>query len=72
MHDKKRGVSHEYTSLYIRVREELFLSFRNNKLIALSVDIDNLHRVIILQMLAQLGDIDIHAAGIKVVVINPD
>ena len=36
------------------------------------MDIDNLNLRIVLQMLAQLGDIDIHGTGIEVVVVNPD
>jgi len=36
------------------------------------VNVDNLNVWIILQVLAQLGDIDIHRTGVEVVVINPD
>ena len=36
------------------------------------MDIDNLNLRIVLQMLAQLGDIHIHRAGIEVVIVNPD
>ena len=43
-----------------------------DKLVALSVDIDDFYLFVVLQVLAQLGDIDIHGAGIEVVVVNPD
>ena len=45
---------------------------RSNELVAFSVDIDDFNRIVFLQMLAELGDIHIHAARIEVVVINPD
>ena len=43
-----------------------------NEFVTLAVDVDDLNLRIVLQMLAQLGDIDIHGACIEVVVINPD
>ena len=46
--------------------------FGNNQLVALAVDIDNLNLVVVLQVLAQFGDVDIHGACIEVVVVNPD
>jgi len=48
------------------------LFFRGDELVALAVDVDNLDLRIVLQVLAQLGDIDIHRTSIEVVVINPD
>ena len=36
------------------------------------MDVDNLNLGIILQMLAQFGDVDIHRTGIEVVVVDPD
>ncbi len=50
----------------------MLLLFRRNELIALAVDIDDLYLVVFLQMLAQLGDIHVHRAGVEIVVINPD
>ena len=43
-----------------------------NQLIALAMNVDNLNLRIILKMLAQFGDINIHRAGIKVIVVYPD
>ena len=57
--------------LALHNREQLIL-VRSNKLVAASVDVDNLYLVIILQMLAQLGDIHVHRPCIEVVVVNPD
>ena len=48
------------------------LGFGNDKLVAFTVDVDDLDRVIILEMLTKLGDIYIHATSVEVVVINPD
>ena len=44
----------------------------DNELIALAVDVDDLNLVVVLQVLAQLGDVNVHRACIEVVVINPD
>ena len=52
--------------------EECLFLFRHDELIALTVNIDNLNLVVILQVLAQLRDVDVHRARIEVVVINPD
>ena len=48
------------------------LFFGSNELIALTVNVDNLNLRIVLQVLAQLGNIDVHGAGIEVVVVYPD
>ena len=45
---------------------------RNNEFVTLAVYIDDFNAVIILEMLAQLGDIDIHASGIEVIVVDPN
>ena len=42
------------------------------QLIAFSVNIDNLDRIIFFQVLTQLRNIHIHTTGIEVVIINPD
>ena len=43
-----------------------------DELVALTMDIDDLNLRISLQVLTQFGDIDIHRAGIEVVVVDPD
>ena len=48
------------------------IHIRNDELVALTMDIDNLNLRIFLQMLAEFGDIHIHRARIEVVVVNPD
>ena len=45
---------------------------RHNEFVTLAVHIDDFNAVIILEMLAQLGDIDIHASGIEVIVVDPN
>ena len=44
----------------------------DNELIALAVDVDDLDLVVVLQVLAQLRDIDIHRPGVEVVVVDPN
>ncbi len=48
------------------------VSVLHDKFIPFSVDIDDFNVFFILQMFAQLGDVNIHASGIEVIVINPD
>ena len=48
------------------------LLFRGDELVAFAVDIDDFYLRIVLQVLAQLGDVDIHRAGVEIVVVNPD
>ena len=48
------------------------LAFGSDKLIAFAVDIDDFNRRIVLQVLAQFGDVDIHRTGVKVIVVDPD
>ena len=36
------------------------------------MDVDDFNLAVGLQVLTQLGDVDIHRAGIEVVVVNPD
>ena len=43
-----------------------------NQFVAFTVDVDDFDGVILLQVLAQLGDIHVHAAGVEIVVINPN
>lgn len=45
---------------------------RRDELVALSVDVDDFYAVVSLEVLAELGDIDIHGARVEIVVINPD
>ncbi len=45
---------------------------RRDEFVALSVDVDDFHAVVSLEVLAELGDIDIHGARVEIVVINPD
>lgn len=42
------------------------------QLIALAVNVDNLYLVIVTQMLAQLGDVHVHAAGVEIIVVYPN
>lgn len=48
------------------------LLVRDDELVSFAVDIDNLYLGIVFQMLAQLCDIDIHRAGVEVVIVYPD
>ena len=50
----------------------LLLHTRDDKLISLTMDVDDLEGIVLLQVLTQLGDIDVHATSIEVVVIDPD
>ena len=50
----------------------IFLYFGSNQFVAFAVDVDDFNRGIVFQMLAELGDIDVHRAGVEVIVINPD
>ena len=43
-----------------------------DELVALAVDVDDLDGGVIFEFLAQLGDVNVHRAGIEVVVIDPD
>ena len=36
------------------------------------MDVDDLNRRVGLEMLAQLGDINIHRASVEIVIVNPD
>ena len=44
----------------------------DDELVAFSVDVDDLYRFVLLEVLAELGDVHIHAAGIEEVVVEPD
>ena len=50
----------------------LRFNFRRNQLVAFSVNIDNLDRIIFFQMFTQFRNIHVHTAGIEIVIINPD
>ena len=52
--------------------ESVIFGLGSDEFVALSVDIDELDRRIVLKMLAQLGDVDVHRTSVKVVVIDPD
>ena len=43
-----------------------------DELIALAVNIDDFNLVIILQVLAQLGDVNVHRTSVEIVVVYPD
>ena len=58
------------TPLYIYAHA-LLLCLGSNEFVTLAVDIDDLDGVIILEMLTEFGDVNIHTAGVEVVVINP-
>ena len=48
------------------------ISIGNHKPVALAVHVVDLHIGVILEVLAQLGDIDIHGTRIEIVVVYPD
>ena len=50
----------------------LILARLGDELVALTVDVDDLDVGIVAEQLAQLGDVDVHAAGVEVVVVYPD
>ena len=50
----------------------LLVAHRCDQLIAFAVDVDDLDARVVFQELAQLRDINVHAAGIEVVVVYPD
>ena len=50
----------------------LIVELGGDKLVSLAVDIDNLDLRIVLQVLAQLSDINVHRAGVEVVIVDPD
>ena len=49
----------------------LFL-VRDDEFVAFAVDVDDFNLRVVLQMLAQLGDINVHRACVEIVVVNPD
>ena len=50
----------------------MLLCVGSNEFVTLAVDVDDFNLRIVLQMLAKLGDVNIHRAGIEIVVVNPD
>ena len=48
------------------------LHFRSDEFVSLAMNIDDLNLTVILEVLAQLGDIHIHGASVEVVVVDPD
>ena len=50
---------------------QVLLNLRYNELIALAVDVDDLNLVVSLKVLTKFGDINIHRAGVEVVIVNP-
>ena len=57
---------------YNRFLNTLLLLVRNDEFVALTVDVDDLHLVIVLEVLTQLGDVHVHRTGVEVVVVDPD
>ena len=47
------------------------VGIRSNQFVALAMNVDDFHVLICLEMLAQFGDVDVHRAGIEIVVVNP-
>lgn len=43
----------------------------SDELIAFAVDIDDFDRRVILEVLAELGDVHVHRAGVEIVIVNP-
>ena len=68
--ETKRGAPKRCTSFIYACAG--LLGFGNYQFVALAVDVDDLNGIIILEVLAKLGDVYIHATCIEVVVINPD
>ena len=50
----------------------LLLLFGSDEFVSFTMYIDNLDLFVGFQMLTQLGDVNIHGAGIEVVIINPN
>ena len=44
----------------------------DNDFVTLTVDVDNLYCRVLLEMLAELGDVHVHAASIEVIVVDPN
>ena len=44
----------------------------SDQFVSLTVDVDDFHVLISLEVLAKLGDVDVHRTGVEIVVINPD
>ena len=49
----------------------LFL-VRDNEFVSLAVDIDDFNLWVVLEMLAQFCDVDVHRTCVEIVVVNPD
>ena len=49
-----------------------YLNIRCYELVALSMNVDDFDAWVILQMLAQLSDINVHRTCVEVVVVNPN
>ena len=48
------------------------MDFGRDELVTLAVDVDDLDGGVGLEVLAQLGDVDVHGAGVEIVVVDPD
>ena len=59
-------------AIFTDIKQVSILLFRSDELVALAVDIDDLDRGVLAQVLAELGDIHVHAARVEVVVVDPD
>ena len=69
---QNEGADHNQRHSTIWLQTSHLFLLGGNELITLAVDINNLNLRVFLQMLAQLGDIDIHRTGIEIVVIDPN
>ena len=56
----------------ITIARLFIFGLRSDKFVSLSVNVDNLYHRVVLKQLALFGDINIHAAGIEIVVVYPD
>lgn len=53
-------------------RKEKKQRLLHDQFISFAVDIDDFDGFVIFQMLTKLGDVNIHTAGIKIVIVDPD
>ena len=52
--------------------EVILIFFRRDQFVTFPVDVDDFDVFIVLQVFAQLGNVDIHRACVEVIVINPN
>ena len=46
--------------------------FGDNQFVSFSVNVEDFDVIVIFQMFTQFGDINVHAAGIEIIVVNPN